>query len=112
MKMQLFKAALTAGLFIPALNAQADTSTERFVQIAATLRAGAEVCNNHTTEKLDELRAQQQAAVSELGMSAQQFDKVFTARLTEMRSMLAQATPDEITEVCEDLDNFPIEQWR
>src|SRR5690606_4999557 len=88
------------------------TGTESFVKVAATLRAGAEVCNTYTRAELDELREQQRKTVAEMGMHPERFDEVFESRYQEARAMLAETTQSEMNEICEDVEGFPIDQWR
>lgn len=88
------------------------TGTENFVKIAATLRAGAEVCNTYTLAELDELREQQRKTVAEMGMHTDRFDEVFESRYQDTHTMLAETTQSEMDEICEDMESFPIDQWR
>ena len=88
------------------------SGTENFVKIAATLRAGAELCNAYTLAELDELRQQQRKTAAEMGMLPDRFDEVFESRYQDTRAMLANTTQSEMDEICEDIDGFPIDQWR
>lgn len=112
MKNYIVRAAILVGLATSAAPAHADDGVESFVQFAATLHAGATFCSTYPSAKLDELRAQQRSAVAKMGMDGRQFDAIFEARYVEISNMLSTTTPAEKAEVCEDMENFPIEEWR
>lgn len=117
MKINLTHIALLIGTSIlpasvHATSAYDASGIESFVKIAATLRAGAEVCNTYTLTELDELREQQRKTVAEMGMPSDQFDKIFETRYQDTHVMLAAATQTEMDEVCEDMERFPIDEWR
>ena len=74
--------------------------------------AGAEACNTYTLIELDELREQQRETVAEMRMRAGQFDKIFEARYKDTHAMLEKATQAEMDEICDDMERFPIDEWR
>ena len=88
------------------------SGAESFVIIAATLRAGAEACNTYTLAELDELREQQRKTVVEMGLHPNRFDEIFNTRYQDTHAMLAETTQTEMDEICEDMERFPIDQWR
>lgn len=117
MKNRLTHLALLFGISVFSASTYAESTphesgTESFVKIAATIRAGAEACNTHTRAELNELREQQQKTVSGMGMLPDQFDEIFEARYKDTHAMLAEATQTEMDEICEDMERFPIEEWR
>lgn len=117
MKVKLARIALLLGMGILSTSIHAtsvydDSGIESFVKIAATLRAGAEVCHTYTPSELDELREQQRKTSEGMGMRPEQFDTIFEARYKDTHAMLANATQAEMDEVCEDMRRFPIDEWR
>lgn len=117
MKISLRHIALLIGISILSTSGHATSSydssgQESFVKIAATLRAGAETCNTYTLVELDELREQQRKTVVEMGMHPDRFDEIFKARYQDTLAMLAETTQAEMDEICEDMEHFPIDQWR
>lgn len=117
MKTSLRCLALLIGISILSASGHATSTddssgTENFVKIAATLRAGAEACNTYTLIELDELREQQRKTVIDMGMHPDRFDEVFKTRYQDTQAMLAKSTQAEMDEICEDLERFPVDQWR
>ena len=108
----LILGALAVSVATTALSVNAETNAEPFVMVAAAIRAGAEACNTYSATDLDELRDQQRLTATLMGMDAKVFDQIFEARYTVMRTMLSAATAAELSEVCEDMESFPIDQWR
>lgn len=117
MKIRLTHIASLLGISILSASVYAtpsydDSGIESFIKIAATIRAGAEVCNTYTMIELDELREQQRKTVAEMGMGPERFDDIFETRYQDTHAMLAKATQSEMDEICEDMESFPIDEWR
>lgn len=114
MKSCLTRFALVAGLAATPLStlAQDQSGIHAFVHVAARLHAGAIMCCAYSTSELNELRNDQRDVVMELDLTAKEFDEMFDAAYKDAEVLLAGLSKAEKEEICEELEETPVTEWR
>ncbi len=99
--------ALTAALaFVaPAASAQGapDEMWVSMVKLGGAMHATAQRCGGYTEAELEDLKQQQRAVAVESGISAAEFEKVFTAAETQLVQRWNTMSPAQQAQACKDI---------
>ena len=104
----LTRTTLVIGLITTPFAVLADIDGEHFAHTAAMLRAGAETCDAYSASELNDLRDHQRSTIADLGVSPDEFDRLFDVSYPKAQGILTTLSPAEIAEICEELEETPI----
>lgn len=107
----LTRITLLIGIITTSFPALSHNGEQQFVHVSAMLRAGAELCNAYSASELNDLQDHQRSTSSTMGISPAEFDEMFGVSYANARHILAELSPAEKAEICQELDETPITEW-
>lgn len=100
----LFLAALCLAVLIPHVaTAQEKENMAKIAEFGGGMHAMAEKCGSYSADKLKEMKAGQQSSSSAGGLSAEEFDTIFTKSYENTKVKIAAGSASQKQAMCEQL---------